>query len=532
MTQDVDVVIVGSGASGAAAAWRLSKEKNLRIVCLEQGAFNEPSEFPTTRSDWEVSKFAEYSFNPKMRHSQFDYPIDSSESPISIANFNGFGGSTVLYSGHFPRMHPSDFLVHTLDGVGQDWPIKYEDLLQHFELNESIMGVAGLAGDPANDSYINLLPPVPLGRMGMALAEGFNKLGWHWWPSYAAINTARNSMRGACINLGPCNTGCAQGAKGSVDQTYWPLARRQGVHVLTECQAIEVTVDTKGKAKGILYISKSGDLHELRARIVVLACNGIGTPRLLLNSISTAYPEGIGNESGLVGKNLMLHPLAYVEGVFEEDLQSSIGPQGVCMLSQQFYESDLERGFVRGYSMQVLRGAPPLETATLGYLMRRIPIGPNHHMKFSEYFNKSAGIAIITEDLPEMHNRVTLDYVNKDKHGMPGVRIHYTLSDNTKKMLKHGIDSARQVFGSSGARVVSSFAPVSNSGWHLMGTARMGSNPATSVVNRYGQVHGVSNLFIVDSSIFVTAGAVNPVATAQALTLWICEFITKHYKGL
>jgi choline dehydrogenase-like flavoprotein len=528
MKETYDIVIVGSGASGAAAAWRLSATPGLRIVCLEQGAAVDPSAYPGTRSDWELSRSGPYSSNPAVRHSCADYPIDDSDSPISVANFNGFGGSTILYSAHFPRMHPSDFRTRSLDGVGEDWPMDYSDLQPYFELNERMMGVAGLVGDPANPPYPELLPPVPLGEMGRAVAEGFNRLGWHWWPSYAAINTRQHGGRGACINLGPCNTGCAQGAKGSVDVTYWPVARRNRVEVRTGCRVLEVTQNAQGQARGVIYADARGHRHALSARVVVLACNGIGTPRLLLNSRSPAHPDGMGNHSGQLGRHLMLHPLAYVEGVFDRDLQSSLGPHGVCLFSQQFYETRAEHDFVRGYTLQVLRGAPAVETAHSGFFMRQIPLGPEHHRKFQEFFNRTAGIAVITEDLPESHNRVELDSTHCDTSGMPGVRVHYKISENTHQMLKHGIARCREALQAAGARVTASFAPVKHTGWHLMGTARMGDDPRRSVVNRHGQVHGVSNLFVVDSSVFVTAGAVNPVATAQAVTLRICDFIRQH----
>lgn len=528
MKEEVDIVIVGSGASGAAAAWRLSQGGASRILCLEQGERTDPLIYPSTRPDWELFRASTFSSHPLTRKSTADYPIDDSRSPISIANFNGFGGSTILYSAHFPRMHPSDFRTHSLDQVGEDWPISYEDLKPYFELNEEMMGVSGLVGDPANPEYPSLLPPIAMGPMGRAVARGFNKLGWHWWPSYAAINTRHHGGRGTCINLGPCNAGCAQGAKGSVDVTYWPLARRQGVEVRMRSRVIDLVLDSSGRVGSVVYADHSGAHHEIKARIFVLACSGVGTPRLMLHARSAAHPDGLGNESGMLGKNLMLHPLGYVEGVFDRDLVSSLGPHGACILSQEFYETDPHRDFVRGYTLQVLRGAPPAETAQAGYFMRQVPIGPDHHKRFAAMFNRTAGIAVISEDLPELHNRIELDSEHCDSSGMPGIKVHYTLSENTRRMLTHGLNASKQVLEAAGARVISSFAPVKHTGWHLMGTARMGLNPETSVVNRFGQVHSVKNLFVVDSSAFVTSGAVNPVATAQAYTLWACDHIKTH----
>lgn len=532
MSDAADIIIIGSGASGAAAAWSLSQIGAAKVVCIEQGTHCEPSSYPSTTVNWELRRNADYSVNPNVRKLAVDYPIDDSDSPISIANYNAVGGSTILYSGHFPRFHPSDFRVKTQDGVADDWPISYAELQPFFERNEAMMGVAGLVGDPAYPEYASLLPPVPLGPVGRKIADGFNALGWHWWPSYSAINTRKHQNRAPCVNLGPCNTGCSQGAKSSVDVTYLPAALRNGVELLTRCRVREITVNASGVADGVIYIDEAGSEHRMHARLVVVACNGIGTPRLLLNSRSQAFPDGLANDTGLVGKNLMLHPLGFVEGVFDEDLSSSIGPHGCCLLSQQFYETDRTRDFVRGYTMQVLRGAPAVETATAGFFKRQIPLGRAHHRRFRETFNRTAGIAIISEDLPESHNRIELDERNVDAQGLPGVRVHYRLSDNTRKMLAHGIEMGKQVIGAAGGRVISAFAPVRYTGWHLMGTVRMGDAPASSVVNRFGQAHAVRNLFVVDSSVFVTAGAVNPVATAQAITLHACEAIRRELPRL
>ena len=527
-----DVIIVGSGASGAAAAWSLSHLKAAKIVCFEQGSHTAPEKYPSTSVDWELRRHDDFNVSPNIRRHAADYPIDDAASPIAIANFNAVGGSTILYSGHFPRFHPSDFRTRSLDGVGSDWPLSYAELEPYFEQNESMMGIAGLVGDPAYPDYKSLLPPVPLGPMGNHLAAAFNRLGWHWWPSYSAINTHRHHNRSTCINLGPCNTGCSQGAKASVDTTYWPAARLNGVTLMSECRVREITVDSCGQADGVIYYDADGNEQRYQARLVVVACNGVGTPRLLLNSKSAAFPDGLANDSGLVGKNLMLHPLGFVEGVFDRDLRSSLGPHGCCLLSQQFYETDRSRDFVRGYTMQVLRGAPAVETAVSGYFRRQIPIGENHHRRFRETFNRTAGIAIISEDLPELHNCVELDCANTDSHGIPGVKISYKLGDNTRKMLAHGLRMSKEVIEAGGGKVISSFAPVRHTGWHLMGTARMGEDAASSVVNRFGQSHAVKNLFIVDSSIFATAGAVNPVATAQALTLFACEQIKRNLEQL
>jgi choline dehydrogenase-like flavoprotein len=527
----VDVLIVGAGAAGAAFAWSLA-DTRMRILCLEQGDWMDPARYPTTSMDWEIRRFGDYGLSPNGRGRPEDYPINDQESPIQVSNFNAVGGSTILYAAHFPRFHPSDFRVHTLDGVADDWPLDYARLEPYYAQNDLMMGVAGLSGDPAYPPKEVPLPPVPLGKVGETLAGGFNKLGWHWWPSDSAIATRDYQGRAACINLGPCIVGCAQGAKASTDLTYWPAAQRRGVEIRTHCRVREVTLDENGLADGVVYYDAEGVERKQKAEVVVLACNGIGTPRLLLNSRSKRFPDGLANRSGLVGRNLMFHPYAMVTGVFQEPLGGYKGPTGCCLMSQEFYETDLSRGFVRGYSIEILRGMPPASTAFWGMSSGRIPWGEDHHEAFGEVFDRTAGMVIICEDLPEEVNRVTLDPDLVDGDGIPAPKVTYRLSENSTRMLEHAVARGKEVLEASGARETISEAPLPPAGWHLMGTARMGTDPERSVVNEWGRCHDVRNLFIIDGSIFVTAAAVNPTNTIQALSLHIAETIKKNLANL
>src|SRR5215510_3085811 len=265
-----DVLIIGAGASGAALAWSLS-ETRMNVVCLEQGDWMNPATLPGMATDWEVRQVGDFNFSPNTRGRREDYPVNDGESPIAVSMFNAVGGSTVLYAAHFPRFHPSDFRVRTLDDVADDWPIDYATLAPYYDTNARMMGVAGLAGDPAGPAKEPPLPPVPLGRLGETLAHGFNQLGWHWWPSDSAIATREYEGRAACINLGPCIMGCAQGAKGSTDVTYWPAAIRGGVELRTHCRVREITLDENGMADGAIYYDADGSERRQKAEIVVLA---------------------------------------------------------------------------------------------------------------------------------------------------------------------------------------------------------------------------------------------------------------------
>ena len=264
----------------------------------------------------------------------------------------------------------------------------------------------------------------------------------------------------------------------------------------------------------------------------MVACNGIGTPRLLLNSRSVRFPDGLANTSGLVGKNLMLHPYAMNQGLFEQRMDGFRGPTGCGLMSHEFYETDAERGFVRGYSFELLRGAGPVTTALWGMESGAVPWGAGHHAAYGAILDHTAGLLAICEDLPEEHNRVALSAELKDSNGIPSPEIHYRLSENSRRMLDHGVARATEALQASGAALTSSEAPWTIAGWHLMGTARMGSDPATSVVNQWGRCHDVRNLFIIDGSIFVTSAAVNPTNTIQALALYVADMVKKNLANL
>ncbi|MBP6513704.1 MAG: GMC family oxidoreductase, partial [Steroidobacteraceae bacterium] len=281
MNEPVDVLIIGAGASGAAVAWSLA-ETRMRVLCLEQGDWGRTDQYPSSGRDWEARQQGDFGFNPNYRKARADYPVNDDASPIKIANFNGVGGGTVLYAGHFPRMHPSDFRVRSLDGVASDWPVDYATLEPYYAENDRVMGVSSLAGDPAYPPKPSVMPPIPLGRTGEVLGRAFNSLGWHWWPADAAIATENYEGRARCINLGHCIAGCAQGAKASVDLTYWPEAIRQRVELRTGCRVREITTDAEGMATGAVYYDVDGVEHFQAASVVIVACNGVGTPRLLL----------------------------------------------------------------------------------------------------------------------------------------------------------------------------------------------------------------------------------------------------------
>lgn len=522
---DFDAIIIGSGAAGAAAGWRLAT-KGFKVACVERGPWMDPAAYPSTRPDWEALKRTTMSPVAATRGAAQDYPVDDSASAVAICNFNAVGGSTILYSGHFPRFRPDDFRLATTEGLAEDWPIAYAALRPYFDLNEEMMSVAGLAGDPCYPDIENLLPPVPLGETGERLARAFNAKGWHWWPSYAAISTRSQRGRAGCLNLGPCNTGCPQGAKSSADNTYLAKAKASAMAILDETAASHLLVE-KGRVTGVCVTGKDRRKSTLRSPRVILAASAIGTPRLLLNTRDEDHPRGLGNNRDQVGRYLMIHPLGYVEGVFAEPLDTDKGPQGCMLYSLEHYRSP-DAGHRLGYMMHALRGTGPLETAQSAYGRRKLRFGVDLYGDFAAFWRKQVVISVICEDLPDPANRVELDATRADAYGDPGVRVTYTLGENTRKMMTHGMGKAREVLLAAGSQRTYAHGPVRNTGWHVMGSARMGTDPSRSVVDPRGKVHGVEGLYVVDSSVFVTSSCVNPANTIQAVALYLADAIAEE----
>src|SRR5262249_48131488 len=248
------------------------------------------------------------------------------------------------------------------------------------------------------------MPPLPLGPDGERIARGFDRLGWHWWPSDSYINSERYRGRTACNNCGPNGLGCAVRAKGSTDVTYWPAAIANGVELRTGARVSAITTGPDGRVTGARYFDADGTAQFQPARAVVMAANAIGTARLLLLSRCARHPAGLANSSGMVGRHLMFHPFAVITGVFTHDLTPTWqGPLGNMLMCQEFYETDRARGFVRGYSYQLNRSSGPARTA-IGLALPPVRWGAAHHAEFALRFGNSTLLAAIGEDLPEVHN--------------------------------------------------------------------------------------------------------------------------------
>jgi choline dehydrogenase-like flavoprotein len=322
-----------------------------------------------------------------------------------------------------------------------------------------------------------------------------------------------------------CLWGCADGAKATVDRTYWPVNQKNGVELVTRARVRRLLQRSDGLVEGAEYLDADGNEHVQRAGITILGANGLGTPRLLFLSGDNG---GLANSSGLVGKRLMMHPFGTVTGLFEEDLHSWQGTWGQHIHSLEFYETGEDRDHVRGAKWGLQPTGGPLSmTRAYPWGEENAVWGEAFHREVKRRLGHSAMWGIIAEDLPEESNRVTLDPDHPDEYGIPGVKIDYRNSENTERMMDFHRERARESLLAAGAYDVIIAPFIEATGWHLLGTCKMGDDPATSVVDGWGRCHDVENLFIFDGSVWPTSSGMNPTATIAAFALRSAEHLVE-----
>ncbi len=525
-----DVLIIGAGASGSLAALVLA-EAGLDVVCLEQGSWVGPEDYAHLHADWSWQRRTNWNPDVNKRVHPDDYPVISDSSQILM--WNGVGGSTNAYGGIWPRYRPSDFRKGVEHGLQPDWPITYEDLAPFYDLADRLIGVSGLAGDPAMPTR-GPCPtrPMPPTKVSRRLADAFDRLDWHWWPVEAAVISEDYDGRPACNGCGLCN-GCARGSMCMYSAVVWPRALKDGAELRTGARVLQIETGADGNATGALYVDRhTGQQHFQKARIVILAANGVGTPRLLLAS------DNLANQSDQVGRNLLHHTLVAGEIWVDEPVDGHTG-YIASLISREFAETDVSRGFVNGFNFNCITSvASAGETAAGWFSSGRAPWGRDHHQWFETHFGHGIGIFAIGDDLPNPENRVTLDPERTDSDGISAAMTRYAPGENDKRMMNYMLDRIEDVAKAANAFEYrlqdyrDSDGVYCTPAWHMIGTCRMGADPETSVVNKWAQSWDVPNMFIVDGSILTTGGVVNPTPTVSALALRTAHYIRDNFRDL
>ena len=491
-----DAIVVGSGPTGGVAALRLV-EAGYRVVVVEAGPrFSGEAALQNTEAN-----AGKIMWSPARSYVGGDIVVPKTGM--------GVGGGSLPWLGVVPRFHPADFRTRSAEGVGEDWPIGYDDLRGHYARIEDELGVAGECGPFAPEAYQLPMPAHRMNWHAQVLARGARKLGMHPFAPPIAINSMARHGRPACIYCGWCASGCPTEAKATSSNTYLGEALRRGARLISEAMVHRVSYDrARGRVTGVDYLDGQRRDHHLTGRLVVLAAHAIETPRLLLLSANASFPEGLANSSGLVGKYFMSHPTWQVFGTFAEPIHAYQGMQMGHVMVQDLYRPDPRRGYARGFILLSYMMTP----ATLGNLS-----GLDFGMELKDFlyrYNHTAAWWAHAEGLPCEHNMISLDPELRDPHGLPVARVTYAWCENDRRLVTAARDQAAEMMAASGAEQVRFGLQYAA---HAMGGCRMGVDPRSSVVNPLGQTHDIPNLFIVDTSVFVTGAGVNPTLTAMAI---------------
>jgi choline dehydrogenase-like flavoprotein len=500
LDDDSVVVVIGSGAGGGTVSNELA-QKGVDVVCLEAG---------------NRLTLADVVNDLVVMDQKMGWHDKRLGAPLWICKT--VGGTTMRWSGITPRFRDFEFRPRSTYGALRDttlidWPLTLEELAPYYDKAESKMGVSGTHGMPPSFETSNY----------KVLKTGGQRVGYQQITSArTAINSVPRDGRPACLQIGFCWDGCAVGAKWSTLYTEIPKAEQTGHFELrTGAMAVRIEHDAKGKVRSVVYADATGALHEQKARAVCVAGNVVETTRLLHNSSSSLFPDGLGNTSGHLGRNYMRHVMNLTLAIMPGQVNFHRGTrQSGLILDEQHH--DAARGFAGGYIIETVADQPWGIASYIGGWGEETA-------EFVESYPNMAGCWITGEDPPQADNRITFHATERDAYGLPVPVVTYSDHPNSEAMRKHAAQRCSAIYESLGAKDIRNVAN-SGGGCHNMGVARMSERPADGVTNRFGQVHDIPNLFVSDGSVFSTSAAPNPTLTIVALAIRQAEHVASSMK--
>jgi choline dehydrogenase-like flavoprotein len=536
----VDFVIIGSGAAGGVLAKELSSS-GFNVVVLEQGHYRTAADFK--HDEVKVMYQNELLNHPGWNDPQTFRKFESDTAtvlqggPPPALYARGVGGSSVHFTANYWRFHESDYkersLLGPMQGTGfADWPISYRELEPYYTKVEWECGVSGQPGPfeaPRSRPYP--LPPLPVKSSGVLFEKGARAMGLHPQPAPLAILSKPYNGRPACSHCGFCmGFGCEANAKSSTLASMIPLAEATGRCEIRPLSTVfRIETNAKGRVTEVVYLDAAGQEQAQKARAVILSANGAETPRLLFLSESARSPDGLANSSGVVGKYLMCNGHSTTQAAFEHPLNEFKSVQ-VTRIVHDFYEHDPARGFYGGGGMDArpFLDSTPIMHAQFGLPRDKPRWGREFKQMLRHYFTRKMTVLSSTTSVPLERNNISLDPALKDDKGRAAVRMTYMDHADDLAMATFLQDRAVEILGAAGAEEI--WRDPVESGMiqaHLLGTCRMGNDPATSVVDKYHRAHDISNLFICDGSSFVSSGRGQPTMTIQALAFRAAEHIAR-----
>ncbi|MFZ5510228.1 MAG: GMC family oxidoreductase [Pseudomonadota bacterium] len=508
---DSAVVIIGSGAGGGTLANELC-QKGVKVVVLEAGARQSTDTF--VNDEWK--SFVQLAWlDNRTTSGTWRIARDFPNLPAWVCKT--VGGTTTHWAGASLRFQEHEFKVRTVYGEIRDanlldWPLTLQELEPYYAKAEDKMGVTrthGIPGLPGNNNF-------------KVMYAGAMKLGYKdVHTGRMAINSQPRDGRSSCLQIGFCFQGCKSGAKWSVLYTELPKAEATGnLDLRPESHVVRIEHNDAGKVTGVVYFDKDGKEQRQKARIVCVAGNSIETPRLLLLSASSKFPDGLANSSGQVGRNYMRHMTGSVYAAFNQPVHMYRGTTMAGYIGDEGGNNP-KRGFVGGYEMETLSLGLPFMAAFLN------PGAWGEEFAWwLDHYTHMAGMWLVGEDMPRESNRVTLNKDVKDKYGNPVPNVHFDDHANDIAMRNHAYEQGEKVYKAAGA--IRTFRTPPYPSTHNLGTCRMSSNPRDGVCNKWGQTHDIPNLFISDGSQFTTGGAENPTLTIVTLAIRQADYIAQQ----
>ncbi|MGA2558606.1 MAG: GMC family oxidoreductase [Terracidiphilus sp.] len=542
----VNAVIVGAGAAGGIVAKELAVA-GLSVVLLERGKWYTAHDCRKDDLRNQRTTLLGNAFGPEDEGNPRVWVDPQGDAHTALASEGAYqnnaacvGGGTLSYGAQAWRYMPQDFRMKSTYGAPdgsslEDWPISYDDLEPFYEKAEYEIGISGdYSGTPFHGPRRRPLPmpPLPPNREFEILEPAARRLGLHPFHLPMARNSIAYNGRGPCMRCRwCCGFACEVDAKNGSQNTVIPVALNTGnCELRTECMVREILTDERGRARGVAYFDADGHLQEQLADLVVVSSCAAESARLLLNSKSRLFPNGLGNRYDQVGRNLQGHHYTGAIGYFDFETYDDLGPgASIAICDYNHGTPGLSGGGMLANEFIRL----PI------HMIDRLPPGTSswglaHKQAMRQWHKRSIVIMGPTQQIPSAEARVTLDPLVKDKWGLPVVRFSGNVHPHTFEIGEVQAQRAETWLKEAGAIHTSQMAgkpSLVSAGQHQAGTCRMGSDPRSSVVTPDCRLHDIDNVFVIDGSVHVTNGGFNPALTIMAVAYKASNALVRNWKG-